>query len=124
LDARQEKIIDELDSRLDELSKSMAIMSNDLKRQSEIIEKLSSNFEKLTVYIEKTNENDRKIETLFKKLDYIRENGTNNCAVNINRIDTLEENFKKISSYLISTIIAVLLQFFGVVIYIIDKHIK
>jgi len=67
-----ETAIKELDDRLGEMAKSLAVMNNNVNRQAKVIDKLVASFDKLTVFIERTNENDKKISALFKKVDFLQ----------------------------------------------------
>jgi len=119
-----ESVINDLDKRLDELSQSMAVMSNNLEVQGKSIEKLTESFQKLAVFIERTNDNGKKIEAIFKKLDEINEKGTKNCPVNSQRITTCESRVDKLANYAIGALLAVAMQFLAILVFIIEKQVK
>jgi len=119
-----ENIVNDLDKRLDELSQSMAVMSNNLEVQGKSIEKLTESFQKLAVFIERTNDNGKKIEAIFKKIDVINEKGTKNCPVQDQRLTTCENRVDKLANYAIGALLAVALQFLGILVFLIERHIN
>lgn len=118
-----DKKIDELDRKIDNINISLGKITTKIDIQEKTMLKLTESMGKLTTYIEKTNENDKKIETLFMKLDRINELGTKNCPVNIQRLKSLEKRISRIENYLIYVVLAVILQFLGIFVHMIDKHI-
>lgn len=118
-----DKKIDELDRKIDNINVSLGKITTKIDIQEKTMLKLTESMGKLTTYIEKTNENDKKIETLFMKLDRINELGTKNCPVNIQRLKALEKRVNRIESYLIYVALAVILQFLGIFVHMLDKHI-
>jgi len=120
--------IDELDAKLDKLNINVAQLTTKIDMQENSMTKMMEGLNKLTTYIERTNENDKKINTLFKKLDNINDNGTKNCPVNIQRIDTLNkklaETNKRIDNldrWLIGGLITLAFQFLFIIIHFLDK---
>jgi len=118
------KKIEELDKKIDNLNINMGKLTTKIEMQERTMTHLVENLGKLTTYIEKTNENDKKIDALFKKLDYMNEKGTKNCPVNVQRISKLEHELERLQNYILYVAIAVILQFLGVLVHIIDKHIN
>ncbi len=115
--------IEELDRKIDDLTKNVAVINSTLSTQEKSIAKLSEGIEKLMMYIEKTNENDKKIEKLFKLYESIRKNGVELCPVQLERIKRLEASLKKAEGIIISLIIAIILQFIGELLHY-AAHIK
>ncbi len=119
----EERKIEELDQKIDRLTLNVTQLTTKIDIQEKSMVKLMEGLDKLTTYIEKTNENNKKIDTLFKMVDRINTNGTKNCPLNINRIDKVEKRLDRLEGFIIYIIIAILLQFLGIVIHLVDKHI-
>ena len=115
--------IEELDRKIDQLNLNVAQLNTKIDIQEKSMVKLMEGLDKLTTYIEKTNENNKKIDTLFKMIDRINTNGTKNCPLNINRIDKVEKRLDRLEGFIIYIMIAILLQFLGVIVHLVDKHI-
>ena len=115
--------IEELDKKIDQLNLNVAQLTTKIDIQEKSMVKLMEGLDKLTTYIEKTNENNKKIDTLFRMVDRINNNGTKNCPVNVERINKLEKQMERLNNWLITVIIAVILQFLGIVVHFIDKNI-
>ena len=125
-----EAVIKELDARIGKMSESLAVMNSNVSRQGEVIDKLVSNFERLTIFIEKTNENNKKIDVLFKKYDFVYEKGTKNCLVHKEKMNNLEDDIATINNridnlqkILLGVGIGVAMQFLGLLVYLIKMHI-
>ena len=119
----EERKIEELDQKIDRLTLNVTQLTTKIDIQEKSMVKLMEGLDKLTTYIEKTNENNKKIDTLFKMVDRINTNGTKNCPLNINRIDKVEKRLDRLEGFIIYIIIAILLQFLGIVTHLVDKHI-
>ncbi len=126
----QKDPIEEIKEDLTALKTDIAVMNLNISKQGEVLDKLSEAFAKLSIFVEKTNENDKKISALFSKLDNIYNNGTKNCPVQQKAIKYLEDDIIKtnkrideIQKALISVVIAIVLQFVGLIIYLIERHI-
>lgn len=115
--------IEELDQKIDKLNIAVTQLNTKIDIQEKSMVKLMEGLDKLTTYIEKTNENNKKIDTLFKMIDRINTNGTKHCPVNIDRINKLEAQMQRLNNWLIGIMIAVMLQFLGVIVHMIDKHV-
>jgi len=111
-----------LDKRIDGITENLITLNEQFKTQNTIIGKLEASLERLTVYIERTKENDRKIDTLFKKLDNIYANGTKNCPMNRQKIDDIEKRLDALNRYLIGLAITLITMFLGILVHLIDKH--
>ena len=115
--------IEELDKKIDTLNLNVAQLTTKIEIQEKSMVRLMEGLDKLTTYIEKTNENNKKIDTLFRMIDRINSNGTKNCPVNIERINKLEKQMQQLNAYFIGILIAVVLQFLGIIVHFIDKNI-
>ena len=122
--------IAEIKDNLNKLQTSMAVMQSSIDRQNETLDKLTEAFSQLSIYVEKTNQNDEKINILFKKLDTVYENGTRNCPIHTEKMTAFEKELKRQSArldnlqkVLVGFAVGVGMQFFGIIIYMIEKHI-
>ncbi len=115
--------IEELDKKIDTLNLNVAQLTTKIEIQEKTMVKLMEGLDKLTTYIEKTNENNKKIDTLFRMIDRINSNGTKHCPVNIERINKLEKQMQQLNAYFMGILIAVVLQFLGIIVHFIDKNI-
>jgi len=120
--------IHELDNRIDKLQTSVEIMMRDIKKQGEAIEKLIEHSRNLTIYIERTNENDKKITALFKKFDTIYMEGTKHCPVNMQRITEVEHRIERtnkrlddLNKWLVGALITIALQFLYIIVHVVEK---
>jgi len=114
--------IKSLDKRIDGITENLITLNEQFKTQNTIIGKLETSLERLTIFIERTKENDKKIETLFKKLDNIYSNGTKNCPMNRQKIEDIEKRLDALNRYLIGLAITLITMFLGIMVHLIDKH--
>ena len=115
--------LNELDKKIDNLNINVAKLNTKIAEQDKTMGKLMEGLDKLTTYIEKTNENNKKIDTLFRMIDRINANGTKHCPVNVERINKLEKQMERLNNWIITVVIAVILQFLGIIVHFVDKNI-
>jgi len=121
--------IDELDKKIDELAKNVAIISTSMKEQRKDINRMEGTLDKVVnviqevaVYIERTNENDKKIEKLEKMYQNIYNNGTKNCPINAQRLDILEKRMAMTNKYIFGMVVFVVTEFIYLLIFIALHH--
>jgi len=112
----------EIKESINTITKDIAVMNSNLQRQGEIIEKLTESFTKLAIVIERTDENTKKIDTLFLKIDELYTKGTKNCPVNSQKLEALESKVDKMWNYFVGILISVLLQFIATLVYFVEHH--
>jgi len=124
----QEKI-DELDKKIDELTKNVAVISTTMKEQGKNLNRMEGTLEKVVdviqdvaVYIERTNENDKKIDKLFELYNGIYNDGVKQCPVNMQRIDTLEKKTAMTNKYIFGMVVFVVTEFIYLLIFIALHH--
>jgi len=120
--------IDELDAKIDKLNLNVATLATKIDVHENSMVKVMEGLDKLTTYVEKTNENNKKITALFKQVENINSNGTKNCPVNIQRIEDLNtkiiETNRRIDNldrWLIGGLITLAFQFLFIIIHFLDK---
>jgi len=74
------------------------------------------------VYIERTNENDKKIEKLEKMCQNIYNNGTKNCPVNSQRLDILEKRMATTNKYIFGMVVFVITEFIYLLVFLATHH--
>jgi len=113
--------IDELDAKIDKLNLNVATLATKIDVHENSMVKVMEGLDKLTTYVEKTNENNKKITAT-------NSNGTKNCPVNIQRIEDLNtkiiETNRRIDNldrWLIGGLITLAFQFLFIIIHFLDK---
>lgn len=122
-----DKDFEELKNNVGKLTTNIAVMDNNITRQSKVMDKLVANFERLAIFIEKTNENNKKISILFKKYDEVSANcteGDKNCSVNTNNIKNLQKKVDKIDKFAVGFLIAIAVEFIAVIVFLVEKHLS
>ena len=121
--------IDELDKKIDELTKSVAVINTTIKEQGKNINRMESTLDKVVnviqevaVYIERTNENDKKIAKLEEKCNEIYNNGTKNCPVNTQRLDFLEKKMATTNKYIFGMVVFVITEFIYLLVFLATHH--
>ena len=121
--------IDELDKKIDELTKNVAVISTTMKEQGKNINKMEGTLSKVVdviqnvaVYIERTNENDKKIEKIDKFCQNVYNTGTKSCPVNTQRIDMLEKKMAMTNKYIFGMVVFVVTEFVYLLIFLAIHH--
>ena len=116
-------MISEIKQDIAELKTSVAVMSNTLDKQSEAINELTKAFSQLAVFMQKTEENNRRITDVEHDIKKVYHEGTKNCPLNMNRLSRLEKRLEYLDKVLVGVAITVLMQFIGILVFLIEKHI-
>ena len=118
-----ERDIKEIKEVVQTLQTDIALVNSQLKHHGDTIEKLSETFTKLTQVIEHTQENKKDIEILFKRIDRIEREGTQQCPVNAQRLISVEKRIEKLNSYLMGVVMGIAMQIIALIVYLIERHI-